>query len=213
MTFEIDDLWRQAWASLGIPAPAGALGKLTNLYAEPHRAYHTLDHVADCLRWVSLVGADRPDLLTLALFYHDAVYDARRTDNEAVSAAMAADVLREAGVATTDVDVVVGLVLATDHRRMATTPDELRIVDIDLSILGATPERFDRYNEAIAREYAWVEPAAYAAGRRHVLQSFLDRAVIYRTPPFAACEAQARQNLARALASLPAASDGRGGGA
>ena len=63
--------------------------------------------------------------------------------------------------------------------------------------------RFAAYDRQVRAEYAHVEDAAWRAGRRRVLQGFLDRDAIYGTQHFrAACEAAARSNLDEALARL-----------
>ena len=68
-------------------------------------------------------------------------------------------------------------------------------------------EVFERYNDHIRREYAWVPEADYVARRQLVLAPFLEREVIYKTPTLnAALEAQARDNLARKIAQLKARS-------
>ena len=77
------------------------------------------------------------------------------------------------------------------------------LCDIDLSVLGADAERYDRYAEAIRKEYSWVSAEDYRAGRTQVLKSFLSRPSVYSTPPCKQCwEIQARLNLDRELQSL-----------
>src|SRR3954464_7128336 len=61
-------------------------------YSTPGRHYHTVGHIEECLRQLDDIGdlADRDrEILTQAFVWHDAVYDARRTDNEEQSAALA----------------------------------------------------------------------------------------------------------------------------
>jgi predicted metal-dependent HD superfamily phosphohydrolase len=97
------------------------------------------------------------------------------------------------------------MILATDHRRPHTTPEEPLIVDIDLSILGRDPATFDAYDRAIRAEYAHVPDDAYRIGRGKVLQHFLNRTRLYYTPWFfEQYEATARVNLQQALQRLGA---------
>ena len=76
------------------------------------------------------------------------------------------------------------------------------MLDVDLAILGAAPGRFDEYERQIRAEYAHVPEAEFRAGRRKVLQGFVERERIYVTDAFHdALEARARANLQRSLAS------------
>src|SRR6185295_1221583 len=110
----------------------------------------------------------------IALWFHDAVYDVHRHDNERRSADWARDALAGAGVAATAIARVEALVMATRHA--TTTPgsaDEELLVDIDLAILGADAARFAEYAAQIRREYAHVADAEFRAGRSAVLAAFL----------------------------------------
>jgi predicted metal-dependent HD superfamily phosphohydrolase len=197
------------WTALGARVPRegdDALDRLRDLYDEPHRAYHSASHVLACLRLlddpeVKALAASLPEVLA-AIWFHDAVYDPRARDNEEASARLASEVLGRAGVAPEAIARIAAHVRATkDH--VATSPDAQLVIDVDLSILGESPEVYARFEDAIRREYAWVPPADYAAGRAAVLGQFLARAAVYGTPLFRArYEARARENVAAAIAKL-----------
>jgi predicted metal-dependent HD superfamily phosphohydrolase len=75
--------------------------------------------------------------------------------------------------------------------------------DIDLSILGADAELYDRYEGWIRQEYDFVPGAAFRKGRSAVLRSFLDQPVLYHTAELSErLEVSARDNLSRALVEL-----------
>ena len=59
-------------------------------YSAPHRAYHGLEHLLECLHWlaVSEEHAERVAEVRLAIVYHDAVYAPGGTDDEQRSAAL-----------------------------------------------------------------------------------------------------------------------------
>jgi predicted metal-dependent HD superfamily phosphohydrolase len=77
------------------------------------------------------------------------------------------------------------------------------LISIDLSILGAEPARYDTYAAAIRKEFAHVPDPDYRAGRAKLLSQFAARPVIFPDTVFAATyDRQARENLARELASL-----------
>lgn len=94
------------------------------------------------------------------------------------------------------------LVLVTRHSGSPVSVDEQVLVDIDLSILGADTPRFDEYERQIRAEYSYVPGFLFRRKRKQILQSFLDRPVIYSTAVLRyRLEARARENLGRAIRS------------
>ena len=92
--------WDSAWGKLGVQPPGPAVrDAVIAAYRSPDRAYHTLQHLGECFDRLDEAGdlMERAGELLVALWFHDAVYDTRRDDNEAASAAWAARVLREQG--------------------------------------------------------------------------------------------------------------------
>ncbi|MGE5450301.1 MAG: hypothetical protein ACM3VZ_00480 [Acidobacteriota bacterium] len=57
---------------------------VTPFYQEPSRAYHGLGHIQALLQHLSehLQLARGPVIIKLAIWFHDAVYDTTRHDNE-----------------------------------------------------------------------------------------------------------------------------------
>ena len=173
-------------------------------YREPHRAYHTERHLEECFAHFDTVAslAERPAEIELALFFHDVIYDTQRSDNEARSAQWARRVLEDAS-RTAAARRVEDLIMATRHDALPEAPDARLLVDIDLSILGATPERFDEYELQIRQEYEWVPEPSFREQRAAILEQFLERPRIYNTPALhEECETQARTNLQRSLRRL-----------
>lgn len=163
-------------------------------YREPHRRYHTLQHLEECFaRFDELRAlAEHPRDVELAIWFHDAIYDTRRSDNEARSAAWGRSVAGER---------VHDLVMATRHEAAPRSADEKALVDVDLWILGAPRERFDEYEAQVREEHGWVPAIIYRRKRRQVLESIAARPTIYNTAAFVQrYEKQARENLARSLA-------------
>jgi len=174
-------------------------------YTSADRRYHDFRHVADCLRLLdSARGLARgADAIELAIWFHDAIYDSRRSDNEEASARLAVDSLAGLDVPASMTQAVHELVLATRHNAPPADPDAALLIDIDLSILGQPAPVFDEYEAGIRFEYAWVSEPEFQAGRSKVLRSFLDRPRIYCTDYFRdAFESAARENVARSLAKL-----------
>ena len=199
------EAWSALWRRLGARSdPAPAHGEIHRAYSEPHRHYHTLEHIAHVLDRFddirSRVGA--ADAAELALWIHDFVYDPRAKDNEARSAAYARRLLGEGGVAPAVGERVTDLIMATCHASPPDAPDARYVVDADLSILGAPAAEFDRYERQVRQEYAFVSEPDWRTGRARILRVFLDRPRIFLTPEFAALEGPARANLERSIKGL-----------
>lgn len=196
--------WRTNVAPL-LPEPDATWLQLASLYSEPHRHYHTLNHVAACLGWLDPyrhLAAD-PLCLELALWAHDVIYDPRATDNEARSADWFVQQFADSTLTDQQRARVHELILATIHPHPPTDPDMALLQDIDLSILGADAKLYDRYEGWIRQEYDFVPEEAFRKGRSAVLESFLDQGVIYHTAELREkLELPARENLSRALENL-----------
>jgi predicted metal-dependent HD superfamily phosphohydrolase len=185
--------------------PSALFEQLVAAWSSPGRAYHDLGHLRDTLAALDAAHAsDRERVLgEAALWFHDAVYDARSLDNEARSAAWAADILSAMGVSAADVAEVARLVRLTRHDHPPSDAAGQLVCDIDLAVLGREPAAFDQYETAVRAEYAWLDEAQWREGRRKVLSALLERRPLYRRSHFRArYEAQARDNLERALQRL-----------
>lgn len=178
------------------PADGPTWSDLVRHYAEPHRHYHTLDHVRAV---VQALPADASPALILAAWYHDVIYDSRANDNEQRSA----DFLRLAMPDSPHLESACRLILLTQTHQAADDDHEGHLLlDADLAILASTPALYDAYAEAIRREYDWVPEEAYRTGRAAVLERFLARPRIYHTAIMAPHESAARANLRREIEHL-----------
>ena len=177
--------------------------ELAKNYTTSGLAYHNLHHIADCLAQFSArsLESTNPVALEMAIWFHDVIYDPKSSENEEGSAEMAARFLTGTPLA----GEVSALILATKHSEPPSTPDEALICDIDLSILGSSPSRYQAYSEAIRSEYSWVPEQDYRAGRTKVLRHFLDRAsIFYLKTSRDQFESRARENLESEISQLQA---------
>ncbi len=201
-----DSHWHAIWLSLcGRQGDQVLLQALVARYNEPHRHYHTLQHLDACLRHLpDLRGlATHPDEIALALWFHDAIYDIGATDNELRSADWAVASLSSERVDAAVAQRVFALILVTRHEVAPRTVDEQIMLDVDLAILGARAEVFDGYEGQVRSEYQTVPEALFRANRRRILQGFLARERLYHTDLFhERLETTARHNLARSIAAL-----------
>jgi predicted metal-dependent HD superfamily phosphohydrolase len=199
--------WEALWKGFGLPAPAHEFEALTARYAEPHRHYHTAQHIDECLAHFDGARAlcEHPAEVELTLWFHDAIYEPRATDNEDKSAQWAARVMTESGIDALAQERVHALIMATCHNALPDTQDAKVLVDIDLSILSADAVRFDEYENQVRAEYQWVPAFLFRRKRREILQGFLARPSIYSTTHFKNhLEKKARENLARSFGKLDA---------
>ncbi|WP_405101094.1 metal-dependent phosphohydrolase [Micromonospora sp. NBC_01412] len=203
------------WRAAARGAGAGDSSALTDAGAgllarwrEPHRHYHTVRHLTAVLDVVDAHAelADDPDLVRLAAWCHDAVYDPRADGdgNERASADLADALLTGVGVPAGAVAEVRRLVLLTaGHAVMAGDRDGALLCDADLAVLAGPPDEYDRYAAAVRREYAHVPEPAFRVGRAWVLDGLLALPTLYRLPVLAArWEHPARANLRRELTTL-----------
>lgn len=209
-TASVRAAWRDLAARYGCAGPAAeaALQELEAAYAEPHRAYHMLDHIAAVLDLLAVHGADAldRDSLVLAILFHDVVYDPARSDNESASADLAVSRLTALGLPAAMIDKVKRLIIATQHGASVgsdSPSDTALLLDLDLSVLAAPAGDYRAYAQAIRREYADYPDALYGPGRVKVLRAFLARQHIYLTASLRTLwEASARANLADEIAGL-----------
>lgn len=174
---------------------------LHEAYTTSGLAYHNLNHIEDCLQKFTARKDEATDPLAveLAIWFHDAIYDPRASDNEEQSADLAAKFLS----GTKFHQSVPDLIIATKHTGEPATTDEKLLCDIDLSILASPPETYRQYSTAIRDEYSWVPGSDYRSGRTKILQHFLARPSIYFLESSRkAHESAARRNLQSEIEAL-----------
>ena len=188
------------------------LTSLKARYNEPARAYHTWAHIEALLGHFHTLSDKLNDKSRVlwALYWHDAIYDPARGDNEAVSA----DLLRQEGreqLPDTTREEAAHIIEATAKHQLPTQlsgealSDAAHFLDMDLSILAARDDVFDAYEDNIRFEYSFVPADIYIPARANILKGFLNREHLYFTDT---CrdkwETTARENLARSIAKLEA---------
>ena len=197
--------WLETWRALEV-APLPALREeLIARYSEPHRHYHTLQHLDECFTQFAELRpwAEHPGEVELALWFHDAIYDVNRDDNEWRSAEWAHSSALAAGAGREAADRVRSLILFTRHAAEPAGIDAEVLVDTDLSILAAPQARFDEYERQIRQEYRWVPDLLFRRKRKAILEEMLARRRIFSTALFhQRHEGAARSNLARSIARL-----------
>jgi predicted metal-dependent HD superfamily phosphohydrolase len=208
---------RRRWEALAegaqwnAPAAQDVFSRLMEAYNDPSRFYHNAAHILDCLQELDAArdSCEDPSAVEAAIWFHDFVYDATRSDNEERSAEAAKKMLAGLGAEPAWVEKVRLLILDTRHAKQPATADGRLLVDIDLSIFGRSAPRFDAYERAIRREYDHVPEQAFAKARAAILRGFLNQPSIYLTNHFRRrYEPAARENLRKSAERLESISRG-----
>ncbi len=210
----------QTATALGIPPQEAApvFEKLMNQYNDPTRFYHTSDHILDCLEMLDRFRLDSGQddkiqsipILELALWFHDYYDD--RTDPNAI-ARSASDAITFLQKSTQPhvkdqkhLNLLENNIMATLHqpkKQPSRTFDVRLMQDIDLAILGRSPEAYLNYTQGVRKEYPSVPEELFASTRLGILQRFLKRPSIYKTPWFKQnFESSARKNLQQEIQHL-----------
>ncbi|SDO43938.1 Predicted metal-dependent phosphohydrolase, HD superfamily [Klenkia soli] len=175
-------------------------------WAEPHRSYHDLAHLAAVLGLAGeLAGhAADPTAVALAAWYHDVAYDPTASDNEEVSAQRAEVGLR--GLVPDDrlAEVARLVRLTAGHDPADDDADGAVLCDADLAVLASPPAAYAAYASAVRAEYGHLDDATFTAGRTAVLESLLALPALFRTPTAQPWTAPARANLTAELELLRA---------
>jgi predicted metal-dependent HD superfamily phosphohydrolase len=150
--------------------------ELLERWGEDHRKYHSRTHLLAVLEALDLLSEPTTPAhsVTLAAWFHDAVYEGIAGQDEEQSARLAEDRLAIAGLPGPVIDDVARLVrLTSTHSPEPGDHAGALLCDADLSILGAEPAAYARYLAAVREDYAHVSDGDFAAGRAAVVRQLL----------------------------------------
>jgi predicted metal-dependent HD superfamily phosphohydrolase len=181
------------------------LARLLAAYGAPERHYHTLQHLANLFEQVGAFPQQDAVVVGLAIWFHDAVYNALGSDNEAKSAEWALAFLQETTLESARQARVADFIRRSQDHTQPQPPhdtDLLLFLDADLSILGAPEAAYWDYARQVRREYRLVPDLLYRPGRRKVLARLLEAPVLFHTPALReALDGPTRRNLQAELAA------------
>lgn len=187
--------------------------RLLTRWSEPSRHYHGLEHLAECLDALDVLGASaRAE--RLALWFHDAVHANQAGADERHSAALAEQELAEAGLATAERAEVSRLILLTiEHRATLDDHPGARICDADLAILAAPRSRYDQSVRQLRAERPELDDRGWQISRRRRVAELLARNPLYLTAAGRErWQESARVNLAAEARQLSILESARGRG-
>jgi len=199
------ELWKRMGAQGNLNSE---FDKLRDEYFETHRFYHNINHIRNCLADFDSAKhlTNRSDLVELAIWYHDIVYDTQAKDNEEKSGQLLYNICLTSKLPEELAKRAATLILATKHNLIPEDIDAKIIIDTDLAILGKQVQEFDEYEKNIRKEYSHVVEEQFKKKRSEILQRFLQRAEnnsLYLTDFFRSkYGAQARINLQKSIEAL-----------
>ncbi len=187
--------------------PDGIYGYLAEKYYG--RLYHSLEHIDRCLAEVEItddvrsLSTTQQIVLKLAIWFHDAIYNPTRQDNEERSALVAEASLCSVGVLSPVTDRVKDLIMATKHTGGIPTNYILEQIITDIDLVGlADPYRafLDTNNFRIRKEFSHLSDEQYRKGHSEFFRSLMARRTIYYRESFITkYELLARDNITRYL--------------
>jgi predicted metal-dependent HD superfamily phosphohydrolase len=172
-------------------------------WSETHRKHHTVGHLHEMLDAIAVladagVEFDR-EAVELAAWFHDAIYEIGRDDNEDRSAELARELLASSPIR----DEVARLVLVTKTHEVPELDNNGAVLsDADLSVLGSEPFRYLAYAAAVREEYADVPDEVFKPARAQVLSALLDGQLFHTAVGRERWEERARRNIAEEIAEL-----------
>lgn len=174
-------------------------------YSDAKRQYHTIDHLEAMISNLNEVKENIEDWDTtlFAVFYHDVIYKASSSSNEADSAKLAMERLSTIAYPANKIAKCANMILATKQHLTSEDKDTNFLLDADLAILGTSEEEYQKYKDQIREEYSIYPDFMYNSGRRKTMQQFLNRDTIYKTAYFLSkFNQQAKNNIERELLEL-----------
>ncbi|MEO3941632.1 DUF4031 domain-containing protein [Paenarthrobacter nicotinovorans] len=151
--------------------------ELLERWGEDGRKYHSRTHLLAVLEALDLLTepAVPARTVSLAAWFHDAVYEGVAGQDEEDSAVLAEDRLTAAGLPPDDVAEVARLVrLTSSHSPEADDHAGALLCDADLSVLGGDQQAYARYLAAVREDYAHVSDEDFAKGRAAVVRHLLN---------------------------------------
>lgn len=188
---------------------------LSTLLTQPHRHYHNINHINDCLSELYNYESNMTHLtygdivaITHAIWYHDIVYNPYASEgiNEAQSADLFSQYHRGKRIGQDMVNIIAGAIAKTAKHTL-TQPNLFEItqvlLDIDLSGLGKPMHVFATNSTNIRQEYYNTTDMDVIKGRLAFFQKLNKRDSFYYTDFFKELyHATSKENVALEIEAL-----------
>ena len=149
--------------------------QLSFLYNQKDRYYHNLVHIRNFLDLKDAFSdqIEEPLLFELAIWYHDAVYDAQNNDNEQQSFLLVQDHFKKFLDSKQMIHLDHFIMSTEGHFPKSNDSDVCYFLDFDLAILATEEDIYKLYSDAIWKEYKRIySRAIYEKGRKKILTNF-----------------------------------------
>ena len=181
--------------------------RIVSLHSAPDRRYHTLVHLYEMMGLLDILEQSRNPIMILAVFFHDAIYNAKSSTNEEDSAKLFQEFCADVHESSSDIEAsVVRYILLTKSHIVPQDSDDCNLalfLDVDMAVLGKEGDAYLHYAGLIRQEYNFVERSVYCEKRAEILTSFLRESQIFASMPMrVALEQQARGNLRKEIELL-----------
>jgi len=142
--------------------------KIVKKYSSSNRFYHNLNHINELINLSISYKSNIYDLevVQLAIFYHDVIYNAIKKNNEIKSAIYCKKQLETTSFPKEKIEKCYKFILSTKKHESENENDLNYLLDFDLSILSSINADYKVYIEQIRKEYSIFPDFIYNAGRK-----------------------------------------------
>ncbi|XP_055706789.1 uncharacterized protein LOC129803932 [Phlebotomus papatasi] len=178
------------------------LGKILNNYSQDERVYHNQNMFLQKEKYLRERKVN--DCVILAAIFQYYIFDPKK-DSQVENCQAFRDFLAAAKVDNDNLEKYVTKLLGENNAEdMEGFQDDAQFLqDLDLAILGGTPEEYKNYTELLQKEYKYLNTEAYKSTRLKILKTFLTIPNIYSTNFFRErLEESARRNIRKEIEEL-----------
>lgn len=201
-------LWATELSTYFAPEDARAVATaLFVYYSAPNRFYHDYNHITDMLILLDTArrkGCEIPDWVSIAVIFHDAIYETSRKDNEFQSAELfrrLSESLEVTLAAQSMFKPIYEAIMDTlTHVPSNNIPGLQEFLDADMAPLAVDYPQFLENTIKISKEYSQYSPENFSAGRVAFLKSV--QYPIFKSEAFAHLEAPAKANIKKYIKEM-----------
>lgn len=164
---------------------------LNNAYNESHRHYHNWNHIEFMLHkmddLIKLVS--QPNVVRNAIFWHDKIYNTKQPDTINVIQSAESFLYHTSSNYSSFKYATLSMILGSaDHINAVPTIDYYPgfkqdfnlFLDLDLSSLGDTYEKFSENSLNIRKEFSWVSDKDFKIENLKIMNKFMNASPLYK---------------------------------